>query len=252
MNPRRLALALALVLAPSALVAAPAAASGAAAPARDIPFELVGLVAQPAAINLQPGHPVRVAGESDRSGLGELLALGTDGSFADDVMALVDQRFPGPLPAGTTLLVGVVHSGCFPAASVVLRGEPAGTVTMTGVPDEDEGVACVVALQSVAVVAVAAAAVPPGSADGAELVGFGEAAALELPAPRPGQRRFVFALDGCGATTAELVVTPALIDATPEAAPGEPEHDCEIAEHYLAAFDVPADAVGPTAVVAGR
>lgn len=251
MNPRRLALA--LVLATSALVAAPAAASGAAAPARDIPFELVGLVAQPAPINLQPGHPVRVAGESDRSGLGELLALGTDGSFADDVVALVDQRFPGPLPAGTTLLVGVVHSGCFPAASVLLRGDPAGTVTMTGEPDEEEGtVLCVVALRSVAVVAVAAAAVPPGSADGAELAGFGEAAALELPAPRPGQRRFVFALDGCGATTAELVVTPALIDATPEAAPGEPEHDCEIAEHYLAAFDVPADAVGPTAVVAGR
>ena len=141
----------------------------------------------------------------------------------------------------------MVHTGCFPAESVLVTATAAGEVTMTGTPSAQEGtVECVVALSSVAVVAVDSASVPPGAADGATLVAFGPVAAIELPPQHKEQRRFVFALTGCRETTAELVVTPALIDATLETAPGEPVWDCDEAERFLAVFDVPADSSVPT------
>lgn len=248
----------------------------------DVEFELVDLLTEPASINLVEGHPIRVA-DDDLWNLPALLAEGTDGEFAEQVMASIETRFPDGPDAGSAMLVGLVHQGCFPADDVRVVAQPVGTVALLAEPSDQEGsVTCAVALSTVAVVVVDATDAPPGSADQADLVAFealgtgtpsnvtgielldddtldaltalmpdgAEVPQVDLPPLAAGNRRLAFVRSGCGETTAELQVTRATIDTTLEYAPDDIIYDCAVAAYFLAVFDTPADEIPQSAQLA--
>lgn len=256
-----------------ALWCAPAIAA-AGAPVAGVPFETLGVVSAPSGVNLLEGSLLAVRNEHDIEGTRELLALGHDDSFADEIVGVIDA-----IPADRVVLIGVIDSSCTPAKDAGLRLDEEGELEMFAPGHHPEPVECVVAVVTVGIVAVAADDAPVGAGDGATLVGFsyvGSAAPSEpnsveitgddsllstilpddaelpdLPPRDPGDRRFGFVRSGCANTTAELMVTPQLIDVRL----GYDEHglvvNCAMAEYFVAVFDVPADLVREIAQLQG-
>jgi hypothetical protein len=243
-------------------------------PPTDVPFETLGVVSASSGINLLEGSLVTVRDEYDVDATRDLLSTGYDDSFARQVTATI-----GEIPSDRVVLVGVIDSSCTPAKDAGLRRDKDGELVMFAPNHVPEPIECFVAVITVAVLSVDADDAPVGAGDGATLVefdltGFGapaEPTAAELtdddsllvdilpdgarlpdlPRRDPEDRRFGFVRAGCANTTAEMIVTPQLLDARL----GYDEHglvvNCARAEFFLVVFDVPADLVRVTAQLAG-
>lgn len=219
-------------------------------------------------IGLVTGSSLRIEDPIDRLALSGLLAEGSDGVLADGVMDVIDTAYPDHLPDGEVLVIGIAHVGCLPPSAVSLARADDGDVVFDAVADGREMTTeCEAPQYTVAIAAASEHDVPPGSTDGADVVAFqrvvppavpdavtafeldgtddaeglahlvppGSGALPQLPSLRPGVRRFAFVRGGCGATSAELIVTSSRADARlVETIPVE----CSEQEYYLAVFDV--------------
>jgi len=247
------------------------APSGAAE--NDVEFETLGIVSSTAGINLYPPTVLRVR-DGEAESTRELLATGSDPSFADEVLAQI-----GEIPGDRVVLIGVIDVSCTPAATAGLRPAKDGDLDMYAPGHVPEPIECFVAVVTVAVLSVDADDAPPGSTDHADLVAFefvGHAArvgataaeltsdesALDailstgtehptLPPLDEDHRRFAFVRIGCGNTTAELIVTPQVVDARLDHDDPTTQVDCAQGQSFLAVFDVPADMVRDDTVVVG-
>ncbi len=240
----------------------------------DVPFETLGIVSSTSGINLAEPAMLAIRSTYDVGSARDLLATGYDESFADDVIATI-----GEIPPDRVVLVGVIDASCTAATDAGLVRDKSGELTMYAPGHVPEPIECVVAVLTVAVLSVNAAAVPVGAADHAELVAFEHTGFAVPPGPTAveithderrlldilpagadvpdlsprdaGARRFAFVRAGCRNTTAEMVVTPQLLDVRL----GYDEHGetiaCDAAEFFLAVFDVPAQGVRDTATLVG-
>ena len=243
-------------------------------PPSDVPFETLGIVSTTSGINLLEGSLLTIRDEYEIDAARDLLATGYDDSFARQVISTIEQ-----IPSDRVVLVGVIDSSCTPAKAAGLQRDKDGELEMTAPGHVPEPIECVVAVITVAVLSVDADDVPIGAGDGAtlidfELTGFGapaETTAVEitdddqllldilpegaelpdLPERDPDDRRFGFVRSGCANTTAEMIVTPQLLDARL----GYDEHglvvNCARAEFFVAVFDVPTDLVRAPAQLVG-
>ena len=251
-----------------------ATASATDAASADVPFETLGIVSSTSGINLLEGSIIAVRADHEVDGARDVLARGYDESFTREVIGTI-----GEIPSDRVVLVGVIDSSCTPAKEAGLQRDKDGELSMTAPGHVPEPIECFVAVITVAVLSVDADDAPVGAGDGAELIefdltGFGapaEPTAVEitdddallldilpagaeipdLPPRDAADRRFGFVRSGCANTTAELIVTPQLLDARL----GYDEHgmvvNCARAEFFLVVFDVPDDLVREIAQLAG-
>ena len=241
-----------------------------------MPFETLAIVSDTTGINLAEGHILRVASPDDIEPVRALLTSGYyDETMAGEVVAAI-----GDVPPGTVVLIGVIDQSCTPAkAAGLVRGDD-GELKMFAPGHVPEPIECFVANVTVGVLSVAAADAPPGSADGAALVDFrfvgntpppGSATAVDLTADPDGLatllppdaevpalpdvaggiRRVAFVQPGCQLASAELWTTRVVMTAHFEQADPHGEILCEIAEYYLAVFDIPADLLPPDVEIDG-
>jgi hypothetical protein len=268
---RRVAALIVLGVATAHLSAGARTVEAASPPAGEpVPFETLAVVADTTGINLAQGHILRVASPDDIEPVGALLSAGHyGGTMAGEVVAAI-----GDVPPGTVVLIGVIDQSCTPAKSAgLVRGDD-GELVMFAPGHVPEPIECFVANVTVGVVSVAAAEAPPGSADGAATVDFrfvgntpppGSSTAVDLTAdpdglPRilppdaelpdlpdvaSGDRRLAFVEPGCQLASAELWTTRLAVTAHFEQEDPHGEILCEIAEYYLAVFDIPADVLPP-------
>lgn len=269
-----------------AVAMAPAQLAGSTAPPAgdSVEFETLGVVSSTAGINLGDGHVLRVVPMLDVESTRDLLAAGTDGSFADEVADLIaelgEHAGRDDNNADRVVLVGVIDTSCTAATDAGLVRDDDGNLSMYAPGHVPEDIECFVPVVTVAVLAVDAADAPPGSTDRAELVAFemagyapggggvtaveltdddaalttivaGETDLPDLPPLPDGHRRFAFVLPGCQQTTAELIVTPRLIDARLAYDDPSTQVMCVRAEYFLAVFDVPDEVIPPAAELVG-
>jgi hypothetical protein len=268
---RRLAALIVLAVAAAHLVAGAGTVQATSPPGGEpVPFETLAIVADTTGINLAQGHILRVASPDDIEPVSALLSAGYyGGTMAGEVVAAI-----GDVPPGTVVLIGVIDQSCTPAKAAGLVRGPDGELVMFAPGHVPEPIECFVANVTVGVLSVAADEAPPGSADGATLVDFrfvgntpppasatavdltadpdGLAAILPPDAELPdlhdvagGDRRLAFVEPGCQLASAELWTTRLAVTAHFEQEDPHGEILCEIAEYYLAVFDIPADALPP-------
>lgn len=251
------------ILTAGALGLAPAPSS--ASTGHDVPFETLGIMTNTTGINIYPPTVLRVRDDSDVESTRELLATGYDSAFADRVVAQI-----GEIPSDRVVLIGVIDVSCTPAGAAGLMRTKDGHLEMYAPGHVPEPIDCFVAVVTVAVLSVNAHDAPPGSTDHADLVSFGfvghgsrgptaveitsddtslatilppDAEFPALPELDDGDRRLAFVLPGCQNTTAELIVTPQLVDARLDYDEHGVVINCAQAEYFVAVFDVPADMV---------
>jgi hypothetical protein len=241
-----------------------------------VPFETLAIVSGTTGINLAEGHILRVASPDDLEPVAALLDAGRfDETMADEVIVAI-----GDVAPGTVVLIGVIDQSCTPAQAAGLVRSDDGELAMFAPGHVPEPIECFVANVTVGVLAVAAADAPPGSADGAVLVEFrfvgntplaGGTTAVDLtadadglarllppgaevpalPDVASGDRRVAFVEPGCQLASAELWTTRVAVTEHFEQAEPHGEILCEIAEYYLAVFDVADDDVPPNAELVG-
>jgi hypothetical protein len=269
--PRRFAASIAVALAAAHLAATVGPPDG-----EPVPFETRAIVADTTGIDLVQGHILRVASADDVEALRALLDAGS----ADDTMAGRVVAAIGHVPAGTVVLIGIIDQSCTPATEAGLVRGTDGELRMFAPGHVPEPIECFAANTTVAILSVAAADAPPGSADGARLVEFrfvgnqptaGSATAVDLtadagelatvlppgaempvlPAVAKGARRVAFVQSGCQLASAELWATRAALTAHFEQADPHGEILCAVAEFYLAVFDIPAALLPHDVEIAG-
>jgi hypothetical protein len=274
---RRVAASIVLALAAAHLAAGSHAVEAASPPEGEtVPFETLAVIAATTGINLAEGHILRVASPADIERVSALLSAGYyDETMAGEVVSAI-----GDVPPGTVVLIGVIDQSCTPAKAAGLVRGPDGELKMFAPGHVPEPIECFVANVTVGVLSVAAADAPPGSADGATLVDFrfvgnmptaGSATAVDLtadpdglatilppdaempalPGVASGDRRLAFVEPGCQLASAELWTTRVAMTVHFEQADPHGEILCEIAEYYLAVFDIPADLLPPDVEIDG-
>jgi hypothetical protein len=264
------------VLAAAHLGAGPRPVEASAPAGEPVPFESLAIVSGTTGINLAEGHILRVASPDDIEPVAALLDAGPyDDTMADEVVEAI-----GAVPPGTVVLIGVIDQSCTPAKVAGLVRGPDGELAMFAPGHVPEPVECFVANITVGVLSVAADEAPPGSADGAQLVDFrsvgstppssgatavdltddpdrlamllpADAEVPALPDVAKGNRRIAFVQSGCQLASAELWTGRVVITAHFEQADPSVEVVCEIAEYYLAVFDIAADLLPPNVEVDG-
>jgi hypothetical protein len=240
----------------------------------DVPFETLGIVSATSGINLLEGSVITVRGDHEIDATRVVLAQGYDPSFSREVIGTI-----GEIPSDRVVLIGVIDSSCTPAKAAGLHRDDDGELSMIAPGHVPEPIECFVAVLTVAVLSVDAEDAPPGAGDGATLVEFDRtgfdapdgptaieitdddvllldilppgAVLPDLPPRAHETRRFGFMRSGCANTTAEMIVTPQMLDVRL----GHDEHgldvDCGEAEFFLVVFDVPDDLVREVAQLAG-
>jgi hypothetical protein len=240
----------------AAHLAAGAPTVGAASPpaGEPVPFETLAIVSGTTGVNLAEGHILRVASPDDIEAVAALLDTGPyDETMAGEIVGAI-----GDVAPGTVVLIGVIDQSCTPAKAAGLVRGLDGELAMYAPGHVPEPIECFAANITVGVLSVAADEAPPGSADGAALVDFRfvgntppDAELPELPDIASGDRRLAFVESGCQLASAELWTTRLAVTAHFEQEDPHGEILCEIAEYYLAVFDIPADRLPPDVEVDG-
>lgn len=232
-------------------------------PAEPVEFTTVAAIDASGPTGLALNTAIRVADPDDLARLERIVhEAPSDPAHPSDpdepspgqlVLDAIADAFADSIPADSVLLVGLV-AGCSPQPGVIRLADGEVALVDSG---SDPNVLCTVAHTIVAVVEVAAADVPVGSADRAtlqqfEFVGNEPTVAVtefELRPVADGDRRITTIVSGCRDTTAELVVSASAVEAVAKSEHGEPDHDCAQAEFFVVTFDIAAGLIPDTAEV---
>lgn len=231
-----------------------------------VPSTTVAIIATPERVTVATEAPIRI-GPAQAAAELDVFLDGSDDAVRAEIIAVIDDaRADMRAAAATTaFLVADVGSGCFAAETVtVVRPGPSplprDVMVSATFPDDEDDVQCVVALHSIAIVAVDIADVPVGGADQADLVMFAQVdegesvdllARVRLAPPLRGHTQLAIEFMGCQARSAELVITSDAIRAIGNQ--GDDSHNplCAAPEFFLGLFELPNWAIPRDAEIHG-